>query len=377
MQGGWRAARSLLTEVAMTRAVRVLGVGDYTPPHRVDNERIARAIPGWAPAFIQEKTGIVERRYLCELDEAEGRTFAPKDGPRSNTDMSAAALREALDMAGTPAAELDALFLVTSTPDRPDFNHDAMQLHRRLGLRADALALVINDGCGGTTYVLDLATKLLASGAMTHVAVVASNFASAFVDRRVYTDVVEVGGKQLSGFLSMYVFGDGAGAVVLRGEAGGGETGVLRSMVLNSHEPLVVRRGGGAELPTLGSDGARPGDFAFVVNGREVAQGYPTHMRACLDGVTGEDAAVRAQVRRFYLHQPNKRVLDAFASGLGLAPARVASTVERYGNTSAAGMLVALSEDVRQGVVRLGAGDLVCIAAVGANVHAGAQLIRL
>lgn len=361
----------------MTRSVRILGVGDYTPSHRIDNERIARAIPGWSPDFIREKTGIVERRYLCELDDDEGRTRPPKDGPRTNTDMSEAAVWEALDMAGTPATSLDALFLVTSTPDRPDFHHDAMQLHRRLGMRENAFAFVLNDGCGGTPYVLDLVTKLLASGAMTHVAVVASNFASAYVDRRVYTDEVEVAGKQLSGFLTMYVFGDGAGAVVLRGESGGGELGVLRSTVLNSHEPLVVRRGGGAELPTLATDGARPGDFAFVVNGREVATGYPSHMRACIDAVTEHDALTLAQVRRFYLHQPNKRVLDAFVHGMGLDTTRVASTVERYGNTSAAGMLVALSEDVRHGVVRLGAGDVVCVAAVGANVHAGAQLIRL
>jgi 3-oxoacyl-[acyl-carrier-protein] synthase III len=212
---------------------------------------------------------------------------------------------------------------------------------------------------------------------MTQVAVVASNFASAYVDRRIYTDPVEVGSKRLSGFLTMYVFGDGAGAMVLRGEEGPHRSGVLSSMAFNGHDPLVVRRGGGAELPTLQHNGARPGDFAFIVNGREVAAGYPLHMRACLDQVTGRDARTWAEVRRFYLHQPNKRVLDAFVAQLGLESERVASTVERYGNTSAAGMLVALSEDVRHGVVRLGSGDLVCVAAVGANVHAGAQLIRL
>lgn len=346
-------------------------MGDYTPELRVTNERIAQAIPGWSAGLILEKTGIVERRFLCELDEQDGRARAPRDGLRSNSDMAGQALAEALDMAGLRGGQLDGLFLVTSTPDRPDFNHDAMQLHRRLGLRPDAAAFVINDGCGGTPYVLDLVSKLLASGAMGRAAVVASNFASAYVDRRVYTDQVQALGHKLSGFLSMYVFGDGAGAVVLQADTGG--AGVLASVALNSHEPLVFRRGGGAECPVL-LDDARPGDFAFVVNGREVAASYPQHMVTCIDAVTRGE---RAPVKRFYLHQPNKRVLDRFVAQVGLDPQRVASTVEAYGNTSAAGMLVALAEDVRHGVVALGSGDEVCIAAVGANVHAGAQLIRL
>ncbi|GMU60139.1 MAG: 3-oxoacyl-[acyl-carrier-protein] synthase 3 [Myxococcaceae bacterium] len=355
----------------MARVARIVGVGDYTPTRRITNEQMAKAIPGWSAGLIREKTGVIERRFLCALDEEAGKARPPREGPTSNVDMSEAALAEALQMAGVHPSTLDVLFLVTSTPDRPDFSHDAMQLHRRLGLRPGALAFVINDGCGGTPYVLDLVDKLLTSGGARTAALVASNFASAYVDRRVYTDEVVVGGHRLSGFLSMYVFGDGAGAVVLRGDEGPG--GVLDSVALSSHELLVVRRGGGAECPVL-LDDARPGDFAFVVNGKEVASGYPHFMKVCVDAVT---RGAPGEVRRFYLHQPNKRVLDRFVAEAGLEPSRVASTVEWYGNTSAAGMLVALSEDVRSGVVRLDRGDLVCLAAVGANVHAGAQLIRL
>ena len=172
----------------------------------------------------------------------------------------------------------------------------------------------------------------------------------------------------------MYVFGDGAGAMVLRADTGSG--GVLDSMSGSAHEPLVIRKGGGAELPYLLA-GARPVDFAFVVNGHAVAVGYPMHMRTCLEGVGGKNLERLSEVKRYYLHQPNKRVLDRFASLSGLAPEQVASTVQVYGNSSAAGMLVSLSEDVKQGVVKLGGGDLVCIAAAGANVHYGAQLIRL
>ncbi len=210
---------------------------------------------------------------------------------------------------------------------------------------------------------------------MEKVAIVASNFASAFVDRTVYCDTLNHHGKSLSGFLSMYVFGDGAGAMVLSAGAGT-EHGIVSSVSGNAHQSLVLRRGGGAELPALSPD-AHPADFAFVVNGHEVAAAYPQHMRACLSGVCQNQPERLSGVKRYYVHQPNKRVLDRFASTAGLKPECVASTVERYGNTSAAGMLIALSEDVRGGVVRLGGSDLVCLAAAGANVHYGAQLIRL
>jgi 3-oxoacyl-[acyl-carrier-protein] synthase-3 len=84
-----------------------------------------------------------------------------------------------------------------------------------------------------------------------------------------------------------------------------------------------------------------------------------------------------SEVKRYYFHQPNKRLLEHFIQVSGLPAERVAINVDRYGNTSAAGMLILLSEDLEQGWVRLGGGDLVLIAAVGANVHYGAQLVRL
>jgi 3-oxoacyl-[acyl-carrier-protein] synthase-3 len=363
----------------MPRAVKVVGVGDFTPSLSVSNETMARAIPGWSAELIREKTGILERRFVCEVDAERGRSVRPASGPRTNCDLAERALVDALSMAGVAANELDAVFLVTCTPDRPDFNHDAMELHRRLALRSGATALMINDGCGGTPYVLDLVHKLIAWGAMGTVAVVASNFASAFIDRRVYTGELEQAqGKKLSGYLSMYVFGDGAGAMILRADSTLGAEGILASTSGNAHQPLVLKRGGGAELPYLLPDsGAQPVDFAYVVNGLEVAKSYPVHMRACLEAVGGPKLEALAEVKRYYLHQPNKRVLDRFCSQAGLASAQVSSTVQSYGNTSAAGMLVGLSEDVKSGRVALGSGDLVCIAAAGANVHYGAQLIRL
>ena len=368
------------------RRVRFMGVGSFVPRRVISNERIAAAIPGWSPERIEEKLGLRERRFLWDFDVAKGKAIPPPtDGgfyPSNNVEMCEVALRGALKMAGLPGEALDALFVVTCTPDRLNFSHDAMALHEKLGMRPDAFGLVVDDGCGGTPYVIDLARKMLEGGAFRTIAVVASAFTSPLVNREVYTDelVPAEGRKPLSAYLTMYVFGDGASAVVLRAEdverdAAAGP-GIVRSISGSGYEELVLRRAGG--LSNLAYQGqARPAEHGFVVDGLQVARSYPRYMMRCLEEVTGGELELLAQVKRFYFHQPNKRVLDRFADDVGLPRDRVACNVERYGNTSAAGMLTLLAEDLESGEVRLGSGDLVLIAAVGANVHYGAQLVCL
>jgi 3-oxoacyl-[acyl-carrier-protein] synthase III len=363
-----------------SRSVRLVGAGAYVPPRVVDNHRMAQAIPGWSPDRIEEKTSIRERRFLWDVDPQSGVAVAPPltdEGPRSNTDMCEIALRRALDMAAMDPAELDAVFVVTCTPDQLNFSYDAMEVHRRLGCRPDCFALVIDDGCGGTPYVLDMVYKMVRSGAIETAAVIGSAFTSSLVDREVWTGEVEPapGKKPLSAVFGMYVFGDGAGAVVLRGErdnGSGGGAGIVASMSGNDYQELIIRRVG-----TAHPEGITPADRAFVVNGQLVARSYPVFMRQALDAILGERPDLAAQVRRYYFHQPNKRLMDRFVADAGLPPERVACNVDRYGNTSAAGMLILLAEDLENGVVELGSGQLVVIAAVGANVHYGAQLIRL
>lgn len=358
---------------------RVIGVGHFVPQRVVSNERIARAIPGWSAEKILEKTGIRERRFLWDFDEKTGVAIPPPEGERlypiTNTDMCEVAVRNALQMADVSASSVDALLLVTCTPDELNFSHDAMELHARLGLRRDAYAMVIDDGCGGTPYVIDLAKKMLESGALKTVMVVASAFTSPLVNRHTYTaEFAPVAGeKGFSGFLSMYVFGDAAGAIVLRGD--GGDAGrIVSSMSMNSHEELVFRRGGGS-LKHVHQHRASDAELAFIVNGPLVARDYPRVMGECVNEVLASTPFTPADVQRFYFHQPNRRVLDLFVRQAELRPERVAINVDRYGNTSAAGMLVLFSEDLQAGTVKLGGEQLVLLAAVGANVHAGAQLL--
>ena len=361
-------------------SVRVVGVGAFVPTRAIPTDRVARAIPGWPAERIIEKTGITERRFLWDFDEKSGCAVPPPADasfyPANNTDMCEAALWRALTMAQVPAAEVDAIFVVTCTPDQLNFNHDAMELHRRMGCREDAYAFVIDDGCGGTPYVIDLARKMIAGGQFRTIAVVASAFTSALFNREVYTGELELeGGKKVNAFLSMYVFGDGAGAIVLRGGEGSG-AGILKSVAGTAHSDLVIRRGGGNTMLPY-QDRCAKVDLAFVVDGLKVAQSYPTYMKKCMSLALEGHEHLEPEIKRYYFHQPNKRVMDHFVERAGLPPEKVACHVDTRGNTSAAGMLILFAEDLERGIVKLGSGDLVMIAAVGANVHYGGQLIRL
>ncbi len=366
-------------------SARIIGAGHFVPSRSVSNERIARAIPGWPADKIAEKTGIRERRFLWDFDDETGRALPPPTDstfwPRSNVDMCELALRRALEMADIGAESLDALFVVTVSPDEINFCHDAMAIHRRLKCRSATYALVIDSGCAGGLYVFDMARRMIEGGTFRTIGIVASTFASAYLDRDVFTSEVRTtdGAKPINAYLSMYVFGDGAGAVLLHGEEArdARSPGVIASTAgsLGDAE-LVIRRGGGALRPAHNGRSS-PADHAFVVDGPLVAQNYPVVMQRCLDELFVRHRDLPPDVVRFYLHQPNRRVLDSFIQKAGIPAERVPITVDWYGNTSAAGPFILFSEDLERGEVRLGSGDLVAFASVGAGVHYGGQLVRL
>ena len=359
------------------KSVRLVGSGAFLPRRVISNERLVQAIPGWSAERIASRTGIQERRYLWDFDTESGRALPPPADatgvPRSNVDMSEVALRRALEMSGLDASSLDAIYLITTTPDQVNFCHDAVQLHRRLGCRPDTHALVVDSGCGGALYVVDMARRMILSDAARTIAVVASTFASAYVDREIFTSAMPEN-QRINAFLSMYMFGDGAGALILRGDDRPG-MGFLASTSGTGHQELVVHRGGGANLPS--HTRATVADHAFYINGPAVAEAYPFFMQKAVDEVAAIRPVPTEPISRYYLHQANKLVLDQFVASSGIPPDRVPVHVNRYGNTSAASTLILFAEDLEQGVVKLGSGELVLFAAVGAGVHYGAHLVRL
>jgi 3-oxoacyl-[acyl-carrier-protein] synthase III len=359
--------------------LRIVGAGAYVAPHVVTNEQISQAIPGWPADKIEEKTGLVERRYLWPLDVERGKARAESAAPQptSATDMAEIALSDALAMAGISPRDLDVLVVVTCTPDQPRFSHDAMALHRRIGGRQDAHCFVVDSGCGGSVYVLDMLARMMTAGAHRTAAIVGTNLSSPLLDRDVYTKGGLVGsdGEAVRAYLSAYVFGDGAGAVVLRRDSSA-NLGIRASMAGNEDCELVRSPGGGTESPPYG-DRYDATDHAFVVNGRLVALTYMKMMRESIATVARAADCTLRDVERYYLHQPNDRLLRSFSEKLELRSDQVASNVARIGNTSSAGMFILLAEDLQCGRVALGVGTKVMFAGIGAGVHYGAQLVEL
>lgn len=362
--------------------VIIAGAGAYVPPRIVDNERLVKAIPGWDADRIAAKTGILARRYLWDFDEETGRTRAPETiaDPGPTVQVCEPALREALAAAGLEPADLDGLILTTCTPDQTNFSHDAMVLHQRVGMRPEAFALVHDDGCGGALFHLAMARELLLGGQRRTIAIVGANVISPLIDREVYTRKLLHNDKQLGAFLTVYLFGDGAGAIILQADSSSASSrersGIVASYAANEHCALVVRRGGGNMWP------AHPGrpefsDPAFYVDGQLVASSFEPLLRRAIDGALTRAEVGIEQIERFYLHQANKRVLEAFVEKAGIPLDRVAMHMERYGNITSAGTLVLLAEDLREGKVALGSGQLVLMAAIGAGAQCAAHVIRL
>jgi 3-oxoacyl-[acyl-carrier-protein] synthase III len=376
-------ARDVVWKPRRGIAVRIVGAGAYVPTHVVTAKAVASAIPGWTAERIIERTGIVERRYLWPLDVEQGRTVrapVPADGRptvETATDMSEVALANALKMSGLVARDIDVLIVVTCTPDRPRFSHDAMSLQRRVGMRANAHCFVVDSGCGGSLYMLDMLARTLEAGGARTAAVVGTNFTSPWIDRCVYAEDGAVGedGKRVSPFLTPYVFGDGAGAIVVRREQGD-TLGIRASIAGNDCHDLVHCPGGGALSPAYG-DRYRAMDHAFIVNGRLVMSTYLQTMARCMRAVTTGIDCSPDHIDRFYLHQPNDRVLRALVEREELRVDQVASNVSWVGNTSSAGMFMLLADDLERGRVAIGSGTPVVFAAIGAGVHYGAQLVNL
>lgn len=358
--------------------VTIAGAGRFVPERVVTNERLVKAIPGWTPERIAEKTGILERRHLWDFDEETGRAIPPGpiSEPGPGVQIAEAALKDALTRSGIRADELDGLIVTTCTPDQIHFSHDAMVLHQRFGMRPDAFALMYDDGCGGALFHLNTARELILSRQRRTIAIVGATAFSPQLDREVYSGRLEHNGKQLGSFLSFYLFGDGAGAIILRGEPESHGSGIVSSYAVNERTDLVLNRAGGAMYP-FHEGRAKVTDSAFYVDGQLVAQAFAPFMTRAIDTALSRAEAKLSDIKRFYLHQANKRVLEAFVQALGVDPDRVPMHMDRYGNMVTAGTLVLLADDLREGRVRLGSGELVLMAALGAGAQCAAHVVRL
>jgi 3-oxoacyl-[acyl-carrier-protein] synthase-3 len=339
--------------------VRIAGVGSHIPEHAVSNDAIASFVepraPGKNGAWALEKLGILSRRTVAPLDAL---ATLPSDGEHE-IELACAAGRAALAHAGLDGEAVDGFWYVsgTQTDALRRLSRGAFILHRRLGLRPEAFAFDMDAGCGGATYAMHAARHLILGDAGDTLLVVAANVAS--------PNLRNAEAYLRSGtWLPLYIFGDGAGAIVLR-RSTAGAGGILASYAaVDPSTPLMEFR---APAP-----GCEP---LFLMDARAVALSFRKYARAALTGLQRKHPFDLSDVRRFYFHQVNGTVLRDFVAEMGIAEERVAFHVDRYGNLAAAATLVLLDEDVRSGTV--GPGDLCLFCTVGAGAQYGAMLVRL
>jgi 3-oxoacyl-[acyl-carrier-protein] synthase-3 len=318
---------------------RLIGTGAYLPERVVSNHELAETVDT-SDAWIVERTGIRQRHIAAEGE--------------LTSDLAAAAARQALQSAGIAAEALDLIVVATSTPDHT-FPACATAVQRKLGaLRAAAFD--VQAVCSGFIYALAVADSFLVTGRARTALVLGAETFSRLLDWQDRSTCV--------------LFGDGAGAVVLRAEPGTGtvfDRGVLATHLGadGRHDEDLHVDGGPSSTGTTGH---------LRMNGREVFRHAVQTLAAASLRVLEEAGLAIDDVDWLVPHQANKRILDAVAKRLGLAEDKVLVTVDRHANTSAASIPLALAEASAAG--RFRAGQLLVFNAMGGGFTWGSALVR-
>jgi 3-oxoacyl-[acyl-carrier-protein] synthase-3 len=322
----------------------ILGTGSYAPAHILTNAELARRVDT-SEEWIVTRTGIRERRIA-----AAGETCS---------DLGAKAAAAALADAGLTAADIDLLVVATVTPDTP-MPATACFVQAKLGIPANAACFDLNAACSGFLYALDTACAMLASGRYRHALVIGAEKLSSVVDWK------DRG--------TCLLFGDGAGAAVIGRSAKPG-IGLIgtRLGALGESADLLQIPGGGSNVPAT-PESLAAGDHFIKMKGKEV---FKLAVRAMDEAARDilEQHNIRAdQIACVIPHQANVRIIESIAQYLELPLDRFFINLDRYGNTSAASIPIALDEARRAG--RIKTGDLTLLVAFGAGLTYGSALIR-
>ena len=321
--------------------VRIVSTGSYVPEQIVTNDELHERF-GFDPAWVYQRTGIRERRH------------APPE--MATSDLAIEAAKQAMERAGVGPADIDLVLVGTFTPDM-SFPSTACLVQDRLGICAPAVDL--QAACAGFMYALVTGMQFVATGCSKLALVIGADCNSRILnptDQRTYP-----------------LFGDGAGAVLLaRGEPQQG----LVSYTLGadgSGGPLLQRPMGGSKMP-FDCEHLEQGAQYLQMDGRAV---FKWAIRLVDDSI--RDVLQHAQMTVddldvVVLHQANIRIINAAADALKLSRKKLVLNLDRYGNTSAGSIPLALDEAVAAGRVK--AGDHVLLCGFGAGLAWGTALVR-
>ncbi len=323
-------------------SVRISGWGSYVPERVLSNADLERLVDT-SDEWIRARTGIRERRVA-----------APHE---TTATLGAIAAKRAIAVAGLVPDDIDVILVATLTPDYP-MPSTAVLVKEAIGNRG-AAAFDVAAACSGFIYAFATADAYVRSGMARHVLVVGAELLSRFVD--------------FSDRSTCILFGDGAGAVVVSASAepGGGLAGL--EMTTDPDGAYMIWLPSGGSRSPSSVETARRGEHFIRMEGRETYR-YATRTLAAsaLTAIT-KAGWTPDEVDLFIPHQANIRIIEAVAKGLGLPMERMVVNIDRYGNTSAASVGIALDEAVRQG--RVQPGHRLVLFAFGAGFTSGAAAI--
>ncbi|QXX73703.1 beta-ketoacyl-ACP synthase III [Methylovirgula sp. HY1] len=327
-----------LSHPAKLRSV-VVGLGCYLPPRILSNADLEKTLDT-TDEWIVQRTGI-RQRHIAGEDE------------RTST-LGLRAAKAALADAGLSGADIDLVIVATSTPDYT-FPSVATQIQAGLGM-THGVAFDLQAVCSGFVFAVTTADKFLTSGSHKRALVIGAETFSRLLDWNDRTTCV--------------LFGDGAGAIVLEAQEGDGtiaDRGVLTAHLRSDgrYRDKLYVDGGPSSTRTTGH---------LKMEGREVFRHAVAMVTDVVQAGFAATGTTAEDLSWFVPHQANRRIIDASAEKLGIAPQKVVITVDLHGNTSAASVPLALCVARDDG--RIKPGDLVMIEAMGGGFTWGAALIR-
>ena len=328
------------------RGARILGTGRALPSRVVTNAELT-TLMDTTEEWIVQRTGIRERRFV-----------EPGTGA---SDLGVTAARVAIERAGLTPKDIQFLIFATLSPDL-FFPGAGVFVQEKLGLDTVG-ALDVRTQCTGFLYALSVAEAYVKSGFHDNVLVIGAEVHSTGLD-------MSTAGRDVS-----VIFGDGGGAVVV----GPSETGVG---ILSSHlhsegkyaRELMTEAPASSENPRISKEMLDARRHFGVMNGRSVfAHAVRRFPEVILEALSANGMEV-SDLSLVIPHQANLRITQAVAKSLGIPPEKVFSNIEKYGNTTAASVPIALDECATEGRIR--SGDLVCLAAFGSGFTWASSLIR-
>jgi 3-oxoacyl-[acyl-carrier-protein] synthase-3 len=323
--------------------VKISALGTYVPPRLLTNADLEKMVET-NNQWITERTGIRERHIV--------------DKGVATSDLAVEAAKKALAQRGIEASDLDAILVGTVTPDM-FFPSTACLVQHKLGAKG-AWGFDLSAACSAFLYALQVGTQFVATGAHKRVMVIGADVMSSIID---YTDRA-----------TCIIFGDGAGAVIL--EATDSDSlGVIDFI----HE---VDGSGGCYLYMPGGGSLHPSTHETVdakmhyvhQDGQAVFKFAVRKQTELCEKILERNGIKASDIDVFIAHQANKRIINATAERLGLRPERVVINIDRYGNTTAGTIPLAMDTARQEG--KLKKGDLVLLASVGAGFTVGATLLR-